>query len=237
MSDSVNKPNHYTSGGVECIDGTRAALGEGFVSYCRGNVIKYVWRCGKKGDAVEDLRKAAKYLEWAIEAMESEKKPETLAIPEGWRELEENEPLSEDDLFDFEGEWVGHEYDTAGGVYSSRIHRRHIRKIETEKPSESQSVSHIEDVWVEEAGNIEPTEWTPKVGDRVRVIKPLKTNIKHPHWPPDMDEWNGRVGVVSKSNLELKTVLIDGFHDGSGYQWRFSFDWLRYEGSTSEAAQ
>ena len=163
MSDSVNKPAHYNAGEVETIDGIKAALGEGFADYCKGNVIKYVWRCGKKGDAVEDLRKARKYLEWAIEAMEgncpvmpdsSDRKP--LAIPSGWRELEENEPLCEDDLFELDGEWVGHEYDPSGGVYSSRIHRQHIRKIETDEPKPIA----IPDGWRE----LEPDEF-PRVTD------------------------------------------------------------------------
>ena len=171
MSDNVEHPSHYNAGSVETIDGIRAALGDGFLDYCLGNVLKYVWRCRHKGKLLEDLRKAAKYLEWAIEEAESEKpsKPQPLAIPEGWRELEENEPLSEDDLFELDGEWVGHECDPLGGVYSSRIHCRHIRKIETANPS------HVEGVWVEEADanakKIEPTEWIPKVGDRVRVAK------------------------------------------------------------------
>ena len=132
MSDSVEHPSHYNAGNVEAIDAIKSALGDAFLDYCRGNVLKYVWRCRHKGNTLEDLRKAAKYLEWAIEEAESDKpnKPEPLAIPEGWRELEENEPLSEGNLFDFEGEWVGNEHDPSGGVYSSRIHRRHIRKIE-----------------------------------------------------------------------------------------------------------
>ena len=102
MSDSVEHPSHYNAGSVETIDGIRAALGDAFLDYCRGNVLKYVWRCRHKGNTLEDLRKAAKYLEWAIRAAEIEKpsEPEPLAIPEGWRELEENEPLSEDDLFE-----------------------------------------------------------------------------------------------------------------------------------------
>ena len=73
MSDSVEHPSHYNTGGVETIDGIRAALGDAFLDYCRGNVIKYVWRCRHKGKLLEDLRKAAKYLEWAIEEAESEK--------------------------------------------------------------------------------------------------------------------------------------------------------------------
>lgn len=65
--DAVNSPSHYTDGGIEAIDYIRAKLGpDGFRFYCLGNVLKYVSRAGKKGDAGEDLRKAKVYLEWAI---------------------------------------------------------------------------------------------------------------------------------------------------------------------------
>lgn len=60
--DPVNHPAHYTTGDIECIDAIMAALGpDGFVAYCRGNAIKYLWRAGLKGDANEDLRKSAWY--------------------------------------------------------------------------------------------------------------------------------------------------------------------------------
>lgn len=62
MTDPVNHPAHYTAGEIECIDAIRAALGdEGFKAYCRGNVIKYCWRSGRKGDASEDVAKAIWY--------------------------------------------------------------------------------------------------------------------------------------------------------------------------------
>jgi len=68
MSDNVNHPDHYTTGGIECIDAIRASLGDAdFASYCKGNVIKYVWRYRHK-NGVEDLKKARVYLDWAIEA-------------------------------------------------------------------------------------------------------------------------------------------------------------------------
>lgn len=68
MSDNVNHPSHYTSGGIECIDAIRASMTpKGFIDYCKGNVIKYVFRWEHKG-GVEDLRKAQVYLGWAIEA-------------------------------------------------------------------------------------------------------------------------------------------------------------------------
>ena len=71
VSDSVNHPSHYCAGGVECIEGIRAALGSGFVDYCQGNVLKYVWRWKHKG-GVEDLRKAQVYINWMIEVVENE---------------------------------------------------------------------------------------------------------------------------------------------------------------------
>lgn len=71
-ADAVSHPLHYTRGGVECIEGIKAALGEGFVDYCQGNVLKYVWRWKLKG-GVEDLRKAQVYLGWMIEAVEGGK--------------------------------------------------------------------------------------------------------------------------------------------------------------------
>ena len=67
--DNVNNPPHYNQGGIECIEAIKAALGDGFVAYLRGNCIKYLWRCEHKG-GVEDLRKAAWYLDRAIKEME-----------------------------------------------------------------------------------------------------------------------------------------------------------------------
>lgn len=65
--DAVNHPNHYTDAvpGIECIDVVK------HFNFCRGNAIKYIWRAGAKGDAVEDLRKAIKNLEFEIERLEA----------------------------------------------------------------------------------------------------------------------------------------------------------------------
>lgn len=60
--DMVNNPPHY-QGKVECIDAIESALGpEGFVAFCRGNAMKYIFRAGRKGDEAEDLAKAGWYL-------------------------------------------------------------------------------------------------------------------------------------------------------------------------------
>ena len=57
--DLVNHPPHYTGhkSGVECI-----TICEHH-NFCIGNAIKYLWRAGSKGDAVQDLRKAIWYIE------------------------------------------------------------------------------------------------------------------------------------------------------------------------------
>ena len=74
VSDCVNHPPHYTQGEIECIDAIRAALGPvGFQDYCRGNVIKYLWRWRQKG-GLEDLEKARVYQNWLIESVEGIKK-------------------------------------------------------------------------------------------------------------------------------------------------------------------
>ena len=72
-SDPVNHPNHY-AGQIEVIDYNRDKLThEEFTGFCMGNVIKYVSRWRKK-DGVQDLKKAAVYLQWAIEN-EEKKQP------------------------------------------------------------------------------------------------------------------------------------------------------------------
>jgi hypothetical protein len=60
--DPVKNPAHYTShpSGVEQIQVSE------HMSFCLGNAIKYLWRAGLKGDAIEDLRKAVFYIEREI---------------------------------------------------------------------------------------------------------------------------------------------------------------------------
>lgn len=60
--DPISHPKHYTAhpSGVECIE-----IAEHF-GFCLGSVVKYVWRAGLKGDALEDLRKARWFLDREI---------------------------------------------------------------------------------------------------------------------------------------------------------------------------
>ncbi len=61
--DTVNHPSHYTQhpSGVECIEITR------HMGFNLGNAIKYIWRADLKNDAIEDLKKAAFYINDEIE--------------------------------------------------------------------------------------------------------------------------------------------------------------------------
>ncbi len=62
VDTSVNHPEHYTSGSVECIEAIRSALTlEEFRGFIKGVVIKYAWREKLKGGD-EDLAKARWYI-------------------------------------------------------------------------------------------------------------------------------------------------------------------------------
>lgn len=65
-ADPVNHPAHYTNhpSGVECITITE------HMGFCLGNAVKYIWRADLKGNAVEDLKKAAFYIQREIERRE-----------------------------------------------------------------------------------------------------------------------------------------------------------------------
>ena len=71
--DMVNHPSHYTQGGIECIKAIEASMTpKGFQDYCKGNVLKYIWRWRDKA-GIEDLKKAQVYLGWLIESVQKEK--------------------------------------------------------------------------------------------------------------------------------------------------------------------
>ena len=65
--DPVNSPKHYTEhpSGVECIVITE------HMNFCLGNALKYLWRAGSKGSAIEDLKKAKWYIEREIQRRQS----------------------------------------------------------------------------------------------------------------------------------------------------------------------
>jgi hypothetical protein len=60
--DMVNRPPHYTVGGIEVIDFIKAKLTtEEFRGYLQGNILKYSSRVGYKGNADEDVGKLIWY--------------------------------------------------------------------------------------------------------------------------------------------------------------------------------
>lgn len=65
--DNVNHPKHYTShpSGIECIEVVE------HLNFNVGNAIKYLWRTAHK-NGLEDLRKAAWYINREIQRKEKE---------------------------------------------------------------------------------------------------------------------------------------------------------------------
>lgn len=70
MADAVNHPPHYNQhpSGVECIEVVR------HMNFNVGNAIKYLWRMSHK-NGLEDLRKAAWYINDEIQRLESARTP------------------------------------------------------------------------------------------------------------------------------------------------------------------
>mgnify|MGYP003666628833 CR=1 FL=1 len=62
-TDVVNKPQHYNTGNIECIEAIQESMSsEAFKGYLKGNCLKYLWRYDYKGKPSEDLEKAGWYL-------------------------------------------------------------------------------------------------------------------------------------------------------------------------------
>ena len=77
MSDNVNHPSHYTDGKIEVID----FIEDKKLGYHLGNAVKYICRAGKKDPAkeVEDLQKAAWYINREIQRLETQKQRDARA--------------------------------------------------------------------------------------------------------------------------------------------------------------
>jgi hypothetical protein len=73
---TVEHPPHYNTGKIEVL----AFVQDQSLNFCRGNVIKYLCRAGKKpgADEMEDLRKAKFYLDSEIERLEGVKLSENI---------------------------------------------------------------------------------------------------------------------------------------------------------------
>lgn len=69
MSDAVNHPSHY---GGDTTYETIKVIEAWELGFNLGNCVKYVSRAGKKGNRLEDLKKAAFYLKREIDNEERE---------------------------------------------------------------------------------------------------------------------------------------------------------------------
>lgn len=71
--DPVDHPAHYNQhpSGVECITITE------HMGFNLGNAFKYIWRADLKGSSIEDLKKAAWYVQREIEKREREAQGQT----------------------------------------------------------------------------------------------------------------------------------------------------------------
>lgn len=64
MPEMVDHPAHY--GGADNPYEAIKVIEAWDLGFCLGNAVKYISRAGKKGDALEDLKKARWYLEREI---------------------------------------------------------------------------------------------------------------------------------------------------------------------------
>lgn len=82
MADNVNHPDHYTQGGIECIDAMRSMAGESFAAHLRCTVLECLWSCDRK-NCLEDLFKARWYLDKLIDEVRAEEGRAALAEMSG----------------------------------------------------------------------------------------------------------------------------------------------------------
>ena len=63
--DELEEPVYYNSNGLSPNRAFEQGLisNEEFIGFIKGNIIKYVVRCGKKGNPIEDIDKAISYLQ------------------------------------------------------------------------------------------------------------------------------------------------------------------------------
>ena len=69
-TESVNHPSRY--GGDTTYEAIKV-IEAWELGFCLGNTVKYISRAGKKGDEIEDLKKAEWYLRRHIQQLEAER--------------------------------------------------------------------------------------------------------------------------------------------------------------------
>ena len=100
--DAIHHPKHYTSDdcGVEAIEVTS------LLPACISNAVKYVWRCGKKDEDLQELKKALWYINYSIDN----------DLPSFVSELSDS--LEYEDLINkVKSNWTGNKYMFIDAVY------------------------------------------------------------------------------------------------------------------------
>ncbi len=69
----MSTPSHYVIKPMHVTDIIDIAESMGDMQgFCRGNILKYLYRAGKKGSSLEDLLKARDYLNRYIEVVQAQ---------------------------------------------------------------------------------------------------------------------------------------------------------------------
>lgn len=71
MGDNIKKPDHYCEGRKY---EPKDVIRDWGLNFNLGSAVKYISRAGRKGDKLEDLKKAKQFLQFEIEAVEEEEK-------------------------------------------------------------------------------------------------------------------------------------------------------------------
>ena len=76
----MNEPDYYSSNGLSPLKAFEQGLisREEYIGFCKGNVIKYVVRAGKKGDALADIVKAMDYLQYIYKVFDKDSNSEDI---------------------------------------------------------------------------------------------------------------------------------------------------------------
>lgn len=67
MSNAVDHPSHYNRGKIEVID----FIEDQNLNFNLGSTVKYICRAGFKDDIIQDLQKAAWYINREIKRLQS----------------------------------------------------------------------------------------------------------------------------------------------------------------------
>lgn len=67
----MNEPAYYNCNGLSPLEAFHLGLisKEEYFGFIKGNIIKYVVRCDKKGNASSDIKKAINYLELLLKEL------------------------------------------------------------------------------------------------------------------------------------------------------------------------